>query len=210
MTHEFWWNAFSWFIRSLFWVGLLPQIILNYKYRTTKGISDLMLLGYLTGYISATYYVICLNLPIQYRVMVPLSLATVFIMVLQRLFYDRSVKALLLYSGSMLLAFLAIPLAFKYTNFAGHFFGWIAVVIWTIYQIPQIVKIYFQKSIIGFSFFLVTAVGLGNIIECIFAYFAGFPDQSIVSGLRGGLIYAIFVVQFALYRRNGKSVSRKR
>jgi|SaaInlLV_10m_DNA_2_1039722.scaffolds.fasta_scaffold08317_3 uncharacterized protein with PQ loop repeat len=204
LTKEFWVETISWMVRSLFWVGLIPQLFLNYKHRTTRGISGFMLFGYFTGYLASTFYVFCLKLPIQYKVMIPLSLLTASVLVFQRLYYDKCYKALVFYLAGMVGAIAILPLAFKYTAEVGHFFGWMAVFLWATYQIPQVFKIYFSKSVIGFSFFLVTAIGIGNIIEGALSIINDLPDQSVVSGVRGGIIYMVFCIQFLLYRRHQK------
>ena len=63
-----------WIAHALFCIALVPQILLNYKLKTTKGLSDLLIIGYLNGYISYVYYSYLFNLPLAYKVMVPLAM----------------------------------------------------------------------------------------------------------------------------------------
>lgn len=204
MMAEFIVDATTWFIKFLFWFGLIPQLLLNYQRHSTRGISHFMLWGYFNGYLTATYYVYCLDLPLAYKVMVPLSFLTVSVMVIQRFVYDKDFGARWYYLSSLLLGSLALPFTLSYTVEIGHIFGWLSVMIWAMYQFPQIVKIYFEKTVAGFSFLLVSAIGIGNLVETGMSFWFGFPTQSILSGIRGIIVYAIFCAQFFLYRHNAK------
>lgn len=200
----------TWVINIFFWAGLLPQVILNFKLRTTRGLSDLMLFGYFNGYITYCYYVFCFNLPLAYKIMVPLSFATMLIMLVQRFVYEqaykRERKLLALYLLNALAAVLLIPHAFTHTNLVGNVTGWIEITIWSMYQIPQIFKVHVNKSVFGFSFLLVTLIGLGDLIELIVAIALQFPVQTIVNGFRGVFIYLIFCLQFWLYSQETNPV----
>lgn len=200
-------NISTWIVKLLFFVGLLPQIYINYKLRSTSGMSDWMLLGYFNGYLLTTFYVFCLDLPPSYKLMVPLSLFAVFLLVIQRFSYDKDRQgSIRYYVVSIAFAMIALVLAFKHPTFVGHLSGWLAVGIWTLYQIPQVAKIYHEKSVVGYSFLLVTAIGLGNFAEVITAYVLDLPGQTIVSSLRGIIIYLIFLVEFIVYRRRKQKI----
>ncbi|MCK4517520.1 PQ-loop repeat-containing protein [Candidatus Babeliales bacterium] len=203
ISAETFFDITTWAIKILFWAGLLPQLLLNRRQHSTRGMSGLMLWGYFNGYLMATFYVFCLNLPIAYKFMVPVSLLTVSVMVAQRFIYDKDFGQLWYYAGSLIIGFIGIPLAFSNAALVGNLFGWASVFIWAFYQLPQIFKIYFEKRVVGFSFLLVSAIGIANLTETGIAVWFGFPTQSVLSGLRGGLIYAVFCTQFMLYRKNG-------
>ena len=69
-----------WVLCGIYFGAIFPQIFLNYKLKSTAGLSNLMLLFFFVGYISEAYYVICLHLPIGYRFFVPLGLVAVMVM----------------------------------------------------------------------------------------------------------------------------------
>lgn len=190
-------------VNVFFWAALIPQVILNFKLRTTRGLSDLMLFGYFNGYITYIYYVFCFNLPIAYKIMVPLSFMTMMVILVQRFVYEqayrRDTKLLMLYLVNGCLAILIIPHAFAHTRFIGNVTGWIEIVIWAIYQIPQVLKVRVNKSVVGLSFLLVTLIGFGDLIELLVAIVLRLPVQTIVNGFRGVFIYLVFCVQFLLY-----------
>jgi hypothetical protein len=194
--------AATWFINILFWAGFIPQIILNFRLKTTKGISDLMLLAFFNGYITYNYYVFCCDLPMAYKILSPISLVTVIVMLVQRFMYDKNSKKLfMIYVANSILAMLFIPYALSKTLLVGDIMGWISAMIWFVFPVPQIVKIFMDRSVVGFSFMLVTLVGFGDILNSIIAIALQLPTQTLFNGLRGILVYLIFCLQFFLFRR---------
>jgi len=193
----------AWTVSILFWSSLIPQIALNHKLRSARGISDWMLLGLFNGYIAYVYYAFCYNFPLSYKVMVPISLATVLILLGQRFFYEARYKQdqrlLFMYGINSLLAFGILPFAFKYRYAVGNIAGWMEFAIWTIYQFPQILKIHKNKSVVGFSFSFATLMTIGFLIELIIAFNFNLPIQTVLNGCRGIGIYLIFCLQFLLY-----------
>lgn len=190
-------------------MGLIPQVLLNFKLRSARGINDVTLLGYFNGFLSFVYYAYCCNLPFSYKVMLPLSFITFFIIVVQRFVYERPLgekssflsngKLLVIYVLNGLLYVLIIPGAVAYPMLIGNVAGWISISIWALYQVPQVFKIYYSKSIVGFSFLLVSLVGFGDCLQLLVAIILKFPAQMVVNGFRGVLIYLIFCLQFLRY-----------
>ena len=203
LTREFIAHLVIWASHILFWVAMLPQVRLNYKLKSTGGLSDLMLIGYFNAYIAYMIYTFCLGLPLAYKVMVTLCWLTVIVMVFQRFYYGKRCKAdkslLRVYGANVLGACTFIPVAIKYPLTVGHAAGWVMVAIWAVYQIPQILKIYRSKSVWGYSFWLPSLIGIGDLIEGIAAIVLGLPLQTIMSDFRGFAVYLIFCVQFWLY-----------
>lgn len=194
--------AVAWLVQMFFWLGLLPQLFLNFKMRSTKGMSDMMLFGYLNGYLFNSYYVYCYGLPLAYRVMLPLALVTVLIMVAQRFWYDRDTdNTFLLRSvlASLVIAIVLLPFARVYPMLVGNVAGWIMMIIWATYQIPQVVKISESQSVVGFSLLLVMLIGFGDSLEFLTGIMLGFPIQSLLNSTRGILIFSIFSFQFWHY-----------
>jgi len=89
----------------------------------------------------------------------------------------------------------------KHPWLVGNIAGWVGISIWAIYQIPQVIKIYSQRSVFGFSFLLASMVGFGDSLELLVSLFLGLPFQSVLNNIRGILIYLIFCVQFWLYKK---------
>jgi len=198
-------QATAWIVNIFFFSGLVFQGLHSFRIKCGRGLSDLTLFGYFNGYIAYLYYAFCFNLPIAYRVMIPLCMTTMLVMLAQRFLYaewcGRDKKMFLLYLLNGLAAILILPHAFKQPWFVGNVAGWIEISIWALYQIPQVFKIHLNKSVIGFSFLLVSMVGIGDTIELIVAISLGMPWQTIINDMRGILIYSIFCVQFWLYNQ---------
>jgi hypothetical protein len=193
----------TWFINILFWAGFIPQIILNFRLKTAKGMSDIMLFSIINGYITYTYYVLCCDLPMAFKIMSPVSLATVIIMLIQRFAYDKySIKLFVLYVANMIVGLLFIPYAFSKTLLVGNVMGWISASIWAVYALPQMIKITMERSVVGFSFLFVSLVGFGDIIQSVIAIALKLPSQTLFNGLRGTLVYLIFCLQFLLYKKS--------
>ena len=76
------------------------------------------------------------------------------------------------------------------------------MLIWATYQIPQVVKVFLEKSVHGFSFSLVSLVAFGDAIELIVALLLGLPAPTLFNDFRGILIYVIFSLQFWYYKES--------
>lgn len=202
-------NAAIWIVHIVAAVGVLPQIFLNYKVKSTTGLSNTYILIYLSGHIVQLFYVFCLDLPIAYKVMEPLSSLLVFILAFQCFFYNKhkvmhfSIK---LYSVNFFVIFSLIVLAANFPNKIGHLTGWISVIIWTIYQLPQVFKIYSKKSVEGFSFAAISCGGFQNLLGFAATLSLGVPLQSVFTALRGLIFFAIFCFQFWIYGKKSKPV----
>ena len=192
-----------WLVNVLYFFGLMPQIYLNHKLKSVSGMSDFMLFGIFSGYATSIFYVFCLNLPGSYKVFFPLGFMATGVMVGQRFYYDKECRISLFctYMFFLALCVLCIPLSFKYTNWVGHAAGWIAMGIWAVYQLPQAVKMYLERSTRGFSFAFATLMAAGVLTELISATILSLPLQTILSNTRGLLAYVIFCIQFYVYNR---------
>ena len=196
-----------WIVNTIYVVGLIPQIRLNVKMRSTHGLSDTMLFGYLTAYMCHAYYVFCLGFPQSYKVMVPLAMTGVFTMVVQRFYYNSFLlhtPYLALYTGLFGVALAVLPFAYYFPTEVGHGAGWLALILWAIYQLPQIIKIFRRKSVRGFSFSFVTIMTIGLVLELTSALLLRVPGSMrfmplIFTSVRGLLIYCVYCVQFWLY-----------
>ena len=205
-------NVIIWIVHIISVVSILSQVFLNYKVKSTTGLSNTYISIYLSGYIVHLFYVFCLDLPTAYKVMAPLLFSLVFIIAFQRFFYNKHKVArcsIRLYCVNFFIIFFLIVLAINFPNKIGHLAGWISVAIWTIYQLPQVFKIYSKKSIVGFSFAFVFLSGFQNLLELIAGLSLGIPLQSVFSALRGLIFFVIFCFQFWIYAKESKQTAQK-
>lgn len=192
-----------WIVNIIYSAALIPQVILNYKLKSTKGLSDFMILGYMSGYIAQIYYNFCIGLPAGYKVVAPFALASVLIMVFQRIYYHKKEPDLYFISfcmGWWVLSILAIPFAFKAPQMTGYICGWITTFIWSTYQIPQAYKIYKNKSVRGLSLPFTLLLGLGILIETISGFILHLPMPTIFNNLRSITAYILFIGLYFYYR----------
>ncbi|MBD3231961.1 hypothetical protein GF322_04880 [Candidatus Dependentiae bacterium] len=200
-------KSIVWVSHILFCVALLPQIWVNYKLKSTRGLSDFLIIGYLNGYISYVYYSYLLGLPLAYKVMVPLATFFMLIIAFQRFFYANYTQRkdkyfLAFYVFNLAIAIFLMPIAFRDRLSFGYFFGWTMMLVWATYQIPQVVKVFLDKSVHGFSFSLVSLVAFGDMIELIVAIILKLPVPTLLNDFRGILIYLIFSFQFWRYKES--------
>ena len=196
-------TAAIWIFHIMAATGILPQILLNYKLKSTAGLSNTYISIYISGYVFHLLYVFCLDLPIAYKVMGPLLFFLVLVLVFQRFIYNKD-KAknhpVKLYCMNFFIISFLIALAINFPIKIGHLAGWISVAIWTIYQLPQVFKIYSKKSVVGFSFAAVSCGGFQNFLELAATLALGLPLQSLFVALRGIIFFAIFCFQFWIYK----------
>ena len=202
--------AAIWIFHIMAVVSILPQILLNYKLKSTAGLSNTYISIYLSGYFFHLFYVFCLDLPIAYKVINPLLFSLVLVLAFQRFFYSKD-KAwnhpIKLYSMNFFIISFLIVLAINFPIKIGHLAGWISVAIWTVYQLPQVFKIYSKKSIEGFSFAAVSCSGFQNFLEFAAVLALGLPLQSIFVALRGIIFFAIFCFQFWIYKNKSNPIA---
>lgn len=196
----------------LLWCALLsystsfiPQIITNYRTKSTQGLSDLFVFLYSVGYVTLLCYIFALDLLFPYKIMVPIETSLCGVLIFQRLYYheNRPTKLFVIALGTVLSFVIAsLPYLMQYPFYMGHVFGWISTGAFSINQLPQVYKVYKAKSTHGFSFIFVSFIALAMFLELIAAIAKELPLQTILMDVRGVIVYVIFCCQFALYRKN--------
>ncbi|MCK4651209.1 PQ-loop repeat-containing protein [Candidatus Babeliales bacterium] len=203
-------NVALWVVHIIAVAGILPQIFLNYKVKSTYGLSNIYILIYLFGNVTQLFYVFCLDLPIAYKIMSPLSLLLVLALVIQCFIYNKQkfeCCSIRLYSVNFFILFLLIVLAINFPHKIGHLAGWISLVVWIVYQLPQVYKIYSKKSVEGFSFVTILFMGFQNLLGLIAILALGIPLQSVFAALRGLIFVVIFCFQFWIYGKKSKQTA---
>ena len=200
-------NVMLWVIQIISVVSIAPQILLTYKTKSTKGLSDFFLISYFSAYVVHLCYIYCLDFPIAYKITVPITFFLVLVLCFQRLFCfkDKVVRySARLYCVNFLIIFLLVVLAIRFPYKIGHLAGWLSVVIWTVYQLPQVYRIYSKKSVEGFSFSFVSLSGLDNLLGLVAILSLGLPVQSVLVAIRGLLFSVIFGLQFWMYGKRSR------
>lgn len=201
-----WWLA--WLPFCIYYLSGIPQILTNYRNRSTAGVSYRMVFFDYTGALSTTVYTFLLGLPFACRVMEPLCAVNIGILVLQGYYYCRK-KAI---RRNLIMAYFALHtfclgmwfLGTWYAAMIGNIMGWISIVVQFFTQLPQVLKNHERKSVQGLSFLYISLLGIAGFFEMVVSYVLGLPVQNFLNGTRGLCYYAVLCTQFYRYRSTMK------
>lgn len=193
-----------WVAQICYLACFIPQIITNFRMKSGKGISEFLLICFLNTYLFFMFYIFGLHLPMAYKIIVPLQGLATLILIGQRMYYDPAEfnQKWVWYTLNILLFVLVVPYALKEPIAVATHFGWITFVLSLVNQLPQVFKIYREKSVIGFSFLFVAFTGFAAVVETIAVFVAHLPIPSCVMALRGVVLFFIFSGLFLMYRNN--------
>ena len=209
LTDIFLANSIIWIINIIFFISLVPQLLLNYRLKVGTGLADSFILGSLLGQFSYVAYSFSANLPLVYRIMNPIYLILLFLLVFQRFYYSSSIerkKMFFKYSVILILIFMIIFLSISKNHFYCNLLGWLPVGTGLFKKMPQIMKVYFRKSVEGFSLGFIYLNIVGYVFEMFAALFLNLPLQVIVNDLKNIIIFSIFLGQFFLYKKANKEI----
>lgn len=195
----------SWVAQIAYTLCFIPQIFTNYRVKCGRGVSEMLLFGYLNLLMFSLFYIFLLDLPMAYKICVPIQLAFVLIMIVQRLWYDAAPLAKTLgmvYLTNLAVVIAAIPFALANPMMIGSIGGWGNVVFGILSQAPQAIKIWQEKSVMGFDKNFVYACFMGGITEFAGALVGALPLQTKISSFRLITFCSVFLWQFKLYANN--------
>lgn len=198
----------SWIPVSLFLIGPWAQIIRNWQAQSTQGVSYRSVFLIVSGLSCTVLYNNFMHMPLAYRTMHPLILATWLVVAMQEYCYgkDKKIHRNMKIGYSMLAGLFVSVLMWgqTYPLRAGMAMGWTLAFLLAIFQIPQVLKNIRRKSVEGLSFTYLSILALGSTIELCVAYWKLLPLQSVLNAVRGICFYVIFVYQFVLYAKKRK------
>jgi len=204
-THEMFANIAAWLANFIFLISFLPQIVLNRRLKTTRGLSDYFILGSLNRRVASMFYTFCLGLPFIYKTMSPLFVLLAVWVVFQRFYYDgfeNNQRFFKVYYINILCILAVIPLACYSPMFIGRLLGWTALITSMWQKFPQVIKAYKEKSVEGFSLFFVLINIGGCLFEGIAGIVLGLPIEMLLYDLKGVLFYSLSSMQFFLYKKS--------
>jgi uncharacterized protein with PQ loop repeat len=191
------------FANFIFMISLLPQIFLNYKIRSTKGLSDLFIFASLNGQFSYLVYAFTKDLPKIYKIINPIYAFLFLIIIFQRFYYSDSTpkekKVLRLYSFNIFILIFLTYLILSARSFIGNILGWIPVSIGLCKKVPQMFKVYKTKSVYGFSLFFILFSLVSYACETIAGFILQLPAPVLFNDIRGLSVNLIFLLQFWLF-----------
>ncbi|NDD55846.1 PQ-loop repeat-containing protein [bacterium] len=195
-------SLFAWVSQVLYTVCFLPQIVTNFRAKSGRGMSEYLLLGYLNLLAVTLFYVFLLELPLAYKIFVPLQLTAVLLLIAQRLWYDgpRLAKNLgIMYLVNIALLVGCIPYALENPSLVGNMGGWGNVLFGVLSQSPQAFKVWRERSVMGFDKRFVYMLLAGSLCEFTGAFLCNLPLQTKLTSLRGITFACVFLFQFKLY-----------
>lgn len=203
---NFWVQTSLWLAQIFYFACLVPQIVTNHRQKSGKGVSDLLLIGYLNAYLFLLFYVFSMDLPPAYKIMVPLQTLATIALIVQRLYYDDSPlakKYWYAFVANVLVFVFFIPHALIYPVIIGMSFGWMNFIFSVLNQLPQIVKIHREKSVAGFNILFVIFTGIAATLEITASLMTYLPLQTRFNAVRAIVLCAIFCWQFHSYKKLG-------
>lgn len=195
-------TGFSWVALAFYFGCLIPQIIENYRLKSTRGLSDFSLYLFYLAHVSLYFYTFLTPLPLAYKTIAPWQSTAMVVIMAQRLYYggistDKFYSFVVI--GTTILAIVSIPLAFWVPGLIGCITGWICVVAFLVQPLPQVIKMFQECSVEGFSFNFVLLRNIAVASEFMFAVLHGVPIQTFVMVSIAAIFQVLFCVQFWLY-----------
>ncbi len=208
LTDIFLANSIIWIINIIFFISLLPQLLLNYKLKVGTGLADSFILGSLLGQFSYIAYSFSANLPLVYRIMNPIYLIPLLLLVYQRFYYSNLLEIKKVFKKYLVVFFIVLIIIFLSitNNYFCNFLGWLPVGTGLFKKLPQVFKVYLKKSVKGFSLGFIYLNIAGYVVEMFAALFLNLPLQVIANDLKNIIIFSIFLGQFFLYKKVNKEI----
>ncbi len=196
-------DAAIWVSQFLYLSCFFPQIMTNFRERSTHGLSDLFLFGYFNAYVAYMYYVFCLSLPFGFKVMTIAQMTALTILILQRMYYTSAYgmphfKQIFLANTALFLG--VFPFAMNNPQFVGDMGGWALVTIFSVTPLPQIFKVFREKSVSGFNIKFILLLLAAASLEVFVALVLNLPLQTLLCAAKSFVVYGIIIFQFWLYR----------
>lgn len=194
-----------WVTLTLFVFANIPQILKNNRLRSTTGLSFYMLYLFHTGALLYLPYSYFLNLPMAFKVLLPLQVTFLSIMVGQSYLYAptqhyRS-RVIRVHSITLLFVLLLTLYGVLVSSYlAGHTAGWIALVCLGSWQVPQMVKMWRSQSTHGYSLYSVVMSFIAALCGVIASIILRLPPQNVLNSGRNVLFRLVQFYQFYRYR----------
>ena len=197
------------FSMILIWVSLLlysgsfiPQIVVNYQIKSARGISDMFIWCYCTGYLLMLLYVFLQPFAYPYRIMVPIETGFMMVLLGQRLYYD-GLKKSPGFNLAIIASFVAIfgMLYFVpvHQQLVANIAGWISFMAFAINPVPQLIKIFRTKTTFGFSFWFASLTAAAQVFELVGGVIECVPIPTLAMAVRGLIVYVFYWIFFAKY-----------
>ena len=201
-----WFDIVLWIPQTLYASAIIPQVIKNYKLKSTTGLSLPMVFARFSGELAYIIYIYLLGLPMVYRVMIPVYTFNIGFLLVQAAWYAPSQEyrtRVLIGMITLSIAGAGVLLGRLAPVLVGRYAGWLAVCILAFSQMPQVYKNYHRRSVHGFSLGYTLLMGSGSFIELCYVIYLQLPVQTLTSCIRSLFFYTIYWYQFIKYAHDG-------
>lgn len=192
-----------WCIPIINLIGIFGQVRTNYRLKSTKGMSFLMLWASHIAVLSFVIYCHLLNLPLSLRVLVPVEAFMLSVLVMQEIWYAHSTlfrrKVTVWHSGVLIAGSLAWYFGYFMPLLVGTFLGWLGVLMVAYAQLPQIIQHWRLKSVRGYSKIFLTSSTISATLLIWIACVLSLPLPSLANGIRALAKRLIIWWQVAIY-----------
>ena len=185
----------SWAINIIYILSLFPQLVTNYRRGSVAGMSPLMMWASWNGYALYAIYATGVDLPLAYKVCVPLWLICSTMLTIQKIYYTKGYWWAQFYlANSALLG--AVFVASQSMPVVNLWSGWCAVWLWSLYFIPQIYRNIQMKSVKGLSRSFVALTLTGAILEFCYGQIIGMPLPTRMNALREVVVVGVLFYKY--------------
>jgi len=177
---------------------------MNYRLRSTAGVSTLMLfLRYITAE-AQIQYLYLLSLPLAWRVLILPQYVALIVLITQEAWYShRTIIRQLIITALIIITAVWGSLfwhGWHHNSFiAGHYAGWVMFVLSFVNALPQIFKNWHRKSVQGYSIWFVLFGLIAVTFDYSLATIISVPLQTHLNYIRAILYSFIELFQFYLY-----------
>lgn len=193
-----------WLSYILYLACFVPQIITNYKLKSTAGVSNTTIFVHFTGYFIEIWYAFYCNLPLELKILIPAGAVVALALAVQRFKYATDRKEwsyLFILYGAITLLWMALGIGgVWFPCEVGTLCGWIGAAMWTWYQLPQVRKMYTQRHSYGFNPWVIAMMLVAGIGEAAAGFGLSLPLQTKYNGVRGVIFSLILMILHYVHR----------
>lgn len=195
-----------WVIHSFNIFGFLSQVYENQVRRSTAGFSFWSLWLWHVSAQALIMYAYFLVLPLPMRVMIPLEAICVALLVVQESWFavtSEFRRRVTLWHGLVMCGSSIFWYIGLYApEFVGMMMGWVCFLALSSSQLPQVVRNWRRKSVVGFSLPFLMFSTISSIVYTWSCYVLGLPVPSWANAVRALALRAFLWWQVVTYWRN--------
>jgi uncharacterized protein with PQ loop repeat len=201
-SHNLFIHLAIWVVGFFFLASFVSQVMHNYKLKSVNGLSDLFIIILFDVQFLYACYAYYKNLLFAYKFILPLDVFVLFLVVLQRLYYAKHQLSFRVLSGyvlNFLLLGALLVVGIFHPILIAKVFGWLPLLLGCFVCLPQMIKVYKEKTLSGFSLNFILLNLIGYSFELLAGLKLNVPAAILFNDFRGIFVYLVFILQFFIY-----------